>query len=157
MSSVNKLYAQNASRRLVVTQGEQGAYFYNMMDIDRWYEANQSKVTKIGSMYLINGTDNGSSFIDVLLGNSGASPLNHTNSRISERKSVKDMGKELYIGTSAEPRLLVLRQVQSYSSSATSRAGDGTNPNYNGYVVVENNCNDLQHNNGRFTVRVARI
>ena len=157
MSSVGKFYAQNITRRFAVTQEQQGAYFFSQMDLDNWYENNQPKVNKLGSLYLIDGTTSGSTFRDVVLGNNGASELEHTNTNIRDRKSIKDMGKEIYIGTTAEPRLLVLRLVQKYSSSSTSLAGNGLNPDYTGYVVVENNCLDLQGNSGRFTVRVARI
>lgn len=159
MSSVLSSFAQPVTRSFVVTpntgNNESGVYFYSTSDINNWYSANSSVIKKSGSVYIINGTASGTTFLDVLLGNGGASSLNHTLNNIDERKTIKDMGKDVIIGTGAEPRLLVLRRVQKYSN--TEYASSPTDPAYTGYVVVENNAEDLQGNTGRFTVRVARI
>jgi len=155
MPGILKSYAQNASRSLVVTQEQQGAYFFSDADIATWVSSNGSKVNQIGSLYLVDGTASGSTFEDVVLGNHGANELEHSNYNISDRKAIKDLGKEIFIGTTAEPRLLVLRRVQRYVSSVN--ANGTTNSNDVGYVVVENNAANLQGNVGRFTVRVARV
>jgi hypothetical protein len=159
MSSLRREFAQRLTRNFVVTQdagnSEQGAYFYSDNDIDFWYAANSANIEKIGSLYLINGTTSGTTFIDVLEGNNGATEIQHSNNNIDERKTIKDMGKEVIIGTSGEPRLLVLRRVQQYSPYLCSNSVASSD--YNGYVVVENNAENLQGNTGRFTVRVARI
>ena len=157
MSSVGKSFAQPLTRNFAVTQGEWGAYFFSQLDVNNWLNANASRVTVLGSLVLIDGTTAGNTFKDVVLGDNGATELDHSNDRIEDRKTIKDMGKELLIGTTANPRTLVLRQVQRYSASTRSPNGDGLNPNYNGYVVVENNSSELQQNTGRFTIRVARI
>ena len=157
MSSVGRSFAQPLTRNFAMTQGQQGAYFYSQRDVNNWLAANASVVNVLGSLVLIDGTSAGTTLTDVVLGNGSATELNHTNDIINDRKTIKDMGKELLIGTSANPRTLVLRQVQHYSASAKSPNGDGLNPNYNGYVVVENNSSELQGNSGRFTVRVARV
>lgn len=157
MSSVGRSFAQPVTRNLAVTQGEWGAYFYSQRDVNDWLAANASVVNVMGSLVLIDGTSAGTTLTDVVLGNGSATELNHSNDRIEDRKTIKDMGKDLLIGTSANPRTLVLRQVQRYSASAKSPNGDGLNPNYNGYVVVENNSSELGGNGGRFTVRVARL
>jgi Ca2+-binding RTX toxin-like protein len=151
MSSVQSFFAQPKTRCLAVTQGEWGAYFYAQSDIDAWYAANESKITKTGDLYVIPGTAEGSTFLDVLLGNNGATALDHTLPRIEERKTIVDFGKQVIIGNAANSRLLVLRLVQQYSDAAVS-GGAAV-----GYVVVENNVDDLQGNNGRFTLRVARV
>jgi len=161
MSSVRRGIIQNLTRTFVVTQdasqGEQGAYFYPDDAVDVWYAANAAKITKIGNVYIVPSTVSANAFISVVNGNDGNTRLGggSTLNTISERKSLKDFGTEVIIGNLAEPRLLVLRRIQEYASSTNgSRSGD---PALTGYIVTENNCEDLQGNTGRFTVRVARI
>jgi hypothetical protein len=153
MPSVGTVYAQRPSKKFAVTQ-DQGAYFFSDADVSSWLSANSSKIEQIGSLILINGTTSGSTFRDVLTGTGGAVELEYNNSRLDERKTITDMGKELCIGTTAQPRLLVLRRVQRYLMSASAGSN---NPNDLGYVVSENNADDLNQNWGRFTVRVARV
>jgi hypothetical protein len=133
--------------------GAEGAAFYGQADIDTWYAANASKINKLGSLYIINGTAPGSTFVDVLTGQNGATRLeyNLSPSRIEDRKSLTDMGKEIIIGNYINSRILVLRRVQLYVDSTL---GGG---NVTGYVVSENNADDLQGNLGRFVVKVARV
>ena len=161
MSSIHRDFAQNLTRTFVVTQnsnnGEQGAYFYPDNAVDVWYAANAAKITKIGSVYIIPSAASGSTFISVVDGNDGNTRLGGDGNldTIPDRKSLKDFGTEVIIGNLAEPRLLVLRRIQWYGSSENGgRSGD---PTYTGYIVTENNCDDLQGNTGRFTVRVARV
>jgi len=159
MSSVRRGIVQNLTRTFVVTQNsannEQGAHIYHQSDIDAWLAANGSKIVQTGSVFIIPGTASGSTFIDVVTGQNGATELDHSGSYYDERKSLKDLGKEIVIGNRAEPRLLVLRLVQSYALSANGgRSGD---PDYTGYTPVENNCEDLNSTRGRFLVRIARI
>jgi len=155
MTSIASQFAQPVTRNFVMTNEGNGAYLYSQDDIDTWYAANASKVQKLGkTRYLITGTTSGSTFVDVLLGNNGATELEHSLPNISERKTMKDMGKEILFGDADDSRLLVLRKVQSYSPAAE---GGPTNTNYTGYVVVENNAEDLGGNAGRFVVKVARI
>lgn len=157
MPGILKSYSQNVTRTFAVTQEQQGAYFYSVADIDNWVAANASKVDRVsGSLIVVPGTASGSNFLDVVLGNNGNVELggSGTMPRFTERKSLKDMGKEIVIGSATESRLLVLRLVQNGGNAAT---GSDVSGNSNGYVVVENNCADLQANSGRFTVRVARL
>ena len=159
MSSISRSFSQPLTRNYVNTQdttnGEVGPYFFSQADLDTWYAANKTKIVKVGDVYLVSGTASGSTLTDVLFGNSGATELNHSLSNINSRKTMKDMGKEAIIGTSAQPRLLVLRKVQKYTDY--TNANGATDPDYTGYVVVENNAEDIQSNNGRFMVRVARV
>lgn len=155
MSSFGKSYAQNVLRSFVVTQEQWGAYYFTQSDIDTWYEANELKINKIGDVYIIPGGESGSTFIDVLEGNNGATAFGRQNTpRITARKTIKDMGREVIIGNSIVTRLLVLRRVQKYTNSTD---GGSLNPEDTVYVIVENNAEDLANNSGRFTVRVARI
>lgn len=155
MTSVLSQFSQPVTRNFVMTNEGNGAYFYSEADINTWYAANASKVQKLGSTrYLITGTTSGSSFADVLLGNGGATELEHSLPNITDRKTIKDMGKEILFGDADDSRLLVLRKVQSYSPAAE---GGPTDANYTGYVVVENNAENLGGNSGRFVVKVARI
>ena len=154
MTSVVSQFSQPVTRNFVMINEGNGAYLYSEADINTWYAANASKVQKLGSTrYLITGTTSGSTFVDVLLGN-GATELEHTLPNITDRKTIKDMGKDILFGDADDSRLLVLRKVQSYSPAAE---GGPTNANYTGYVVVENNAEDLGGNAGRFVVKVARI
>lgn len=158
MTSVRTAFSQNLTRSFVVTQdannGEQGAYFYSDSDVDTWYAANEGKIVKSGSIYIIPGTASGYTFYDVLTGNNGATQLQHSLSTLDQRKTLRDMGKDIIIGNSIESRLFVLRRVQKYIPNAS---GGATDPDYTGYVVVENNAEDLFGDTGRYTVRVARI
>ena len=127
-------------------------------DVDTWYEANSANIRKIGNTYLIDGTAPGTTVADVLTGANGATQLDHLDDNyfnINQRKTITDIGKEIVIGTSQEPRLLVLRKVIAYVKS--SQAPGSTNSNDIGYVVTENNTKDFGDNSGRFTVRVARV
>lgn len=157
MPSVGTSIAQKRGHSYAVTQENQGAYFFADADFDTWYAANSAFITKLGSgLYIVPGTTNGTNtLVDVLLGNGAdTTELQHTNNNISDRKTILDMGKEIIMGNSTDSRLVVFRRVQRYNPSATpgsAAAGD------NGYVVTENNCEDLQGNAGRFTVRVARV
>jgi hypothetical protein len=149
MASVLRGFSQPLTRNFVLTQdtnnGEAGAYFFTQGDINSWAADNAQDVTQLGSIYVIPA----SRFVSV------TQNLDHSNSNIDDRKTLKDMGKEIIIGTPGQPRLLVLRKVQSYTDSAN--ANGATDSEYNGYVVVENNAEDLGPNIGRFTVRVARV
>jgi len=155
MPGILKHYAQNVTRSYAVTQEQQGAYFYADKDLATWVSANSPNVNQIGSLYLVDGTTAGTRFLDVVLGDNGATELEHSNYNVRDRKALKDMGKEIFIGTSAEPRLLVLRRVQRPVDVST--ANGSFNANDVGYVVVENNASGLGENAGRFTVRVARV
>ena len=165
MSSVRRSLAQNLTRTFVVTQNKKtdknGAYFFPDTAVDVWYAANAAKITKIGNVYIIPSSATADAFVSVVngddsntrLGGSGGDDVVTT---IDERKSLKDFGTEVVIGNLAEPRLLVLRRIQQYASSTNGgRSGD---PSLTGYVVTENNTEELASNNwGRFTVRVARV
>ena len=158
--SLRREFSQNPLRSFVVTQdssnNENGAYFFAESDVDTWYAANKSKITKLGkTLYVILGSTAGSTFADVVNGDNGATKLLHSLTIINDRKTIKDLGKEIIIGNNIVTRLFVLRRVQRYIASAD---GGSLNPDDTGYVVVENNCDELASNNwGGFTVRVARI
>lgn len=147
MPGILKHYAQNLTRSLAVSNLD--AVFFSDRDLATWVSANSPNVSKIGSLYLVNGI----SVDDVLNGNNGATALLPTNGLIRERKNLKDLGKEVYIGTSGEVRVLVLRRVQRYVD--TSSNNGSSNLNDVGYVVVENNATNLSGDD--FHVRVARV
>jgi hypothetical protein len=162
MSSVLASFAQRLTRSFVITQdanqGENGAYLFPDDAVDVWYTANAANIKKVGSVYTIAGTGN-NNFVGVVDGEGSNARLGGSNpvrvTLVSDRKNLRDMGKEVIIGTPAEPRLLVLRRIQRYTDAAN--ANSATDPTYTGYVVIENNAEDLGGNAGRFTVRVARI
>ena len=159
MSSIRRGIVQNLTRTLTVTQNNNvdnnGAYFFADDAVDVWYAANSAKITKIGNIYIIPSTVTANAFVSVVDGQDGNTRLGGSVGTISDRKSLKDFGTEVIIGTPAEPRLLVLRRVQEYALSTNGgRTGDAAKT---GYIVTENNCEDLAGNSGRFTVRVARV
>lgn len=157
MSSIHSYTAQPKTRKFVVANpADNGARFFSQSDFDTWVSANSGKIIQTGSMYIIPGTAAGSTFNDVLRGNSGATELNHSLPDITEAKTLTDMGRTIVIGTPAQSELLVFRLIQRPSPSA---AANGTSDaDYNGYVVVENNSEDLNNLNfHRFSVRVARV
>lgn len=157
MSSVQSHIAQPKTRKFVVTQdsnqGEGGAKVFSRSDIDAWYAANTSNVTKVSeSMYIVTYSGN---INDILYAGNGPSGLNYSTT-FSDRKTLTDMGATVYIGNTAQSELLVLRLVQAYAPAADGNSVASTD--YNGYVVVENNTEELAPNNaGRFCVNVARV
>lgn len=155
MSSVVRGYSQVLTRKFAMNNEGNGAYLYTDADVDTWYAANSPNIRKIGNTYLIDGTASGKTVADVLTGSNGATELNHSNPNINQRKTMTDVGKEIVIGTSKEPRLLVLRKVIAYVNS--SQAPGSTNSNDIGYVVTENNATDFGSNAGRFVVKVCRV
>lgn len=154
MSSVLASLRQPLTRSFVVTQDAGnwvGSYFYSESDFTTWLAANGIKIKTLGSLYIIPGTASGSTFVDVLTGSNGATELEHTNPDLNERKTLRDLGEQIIIGNGIDSRLLVFRRVAQYFDSTQGQ------DSVVGYVVVENNADDLQGNTGRFTVRVARI
>jgi hypothetical protein len=157
MPGILKSFAQNVTRTFAVTQDSEGAYFYSVADIDNWVAANASKVDRVsGSLIVVPGTASGSTFLDVVLGEYGNVELGGSGvmPRFTERKSLKDMGREIVIGSATESRLLVLRLVQN---GGTAAGGSDVSGLSTAYVVVENNCEDLEKTSGKFAVRVARL
>jgi len=160
MSSVESRFSQPLTRNFVVTQGpndNHGVYVIPKSSIDVWYEANKAYIAKVGSVYTIPGTASGSTFVDVVNGENGRSRLGDADVYTYDgRKTLKDMGVEVIIGDTDESRRLVLRKIQVFAP--VSADGGPTDTNYTGYVVVENDVDELAPSDwGRFTVRVARV
>lgn len=145
MPSVGTFRAQPVTRTFAITQGpnSNGVYYFNKAAIDTWYDNNSDNVTKVSEgLYVVSNDANFGSVV-------GNLSLTGT---YDGRKTLIDFGKEVIIGNETNSRLLVLRRVQFWADAA--KGGDG----FEGYVVVENNTNDLAPNDwGRFTVRVARV
>ena len=154
MSSVLRYTSQPVTRKFVNTQnildGEDGPRLFTQANIDAWLLANGSKITNLGDLLIIPGTAAGSTFLDVLRGDNGATALGYTG-EYDSRKALTDMGKQITIGDAADSELLVLRLVKTPSNSQTGQDFIVA------YVVVENNAQDLDTNGGRFMVRVARV
>ena len=154
MSSVQTHISQPKTRKFVNTQnypnGEEGPYLYPQANVNAWIQANGSKIVNHGDLLIIPGTTSGSTFIDVVRGNNGATGLANSGS-YNSRKTLTDMGKQITIGDSTESELLVLRLVMTPSNSQTDLGSTVA------YIVVENNASDLDNNGGPFQVRAARI
>jgi hypothetical protein len=150
MPGILKHYAQNLTRSFAVTT--LNTVFFSDSDLATWVSANSSNVQQIGSVYIVDSAS-GKTVVDVILGNGSATELIPTNGLITDRKNLKDLGKEVFIGSNIDSRVLVLRRVQRYVD--TSSGNGSSNSNDVGYVVVENNASNLSGNN--FRVSVARV
>jgi hypothetical protein len=159
MTSIAAKYSQRLTRGFALNgQGPSGSNYaaaFKLSDFETWYDANASKIKKVGSVYIIDGVYPGSTFLDVLLGNNGATYLDHTLDQITSKKTLRDLGSEIHIGTSAETNLLVFRRIQ-LAGLASNNGGSGDSE-MSGYVVIECNASDLSTNNARFRVAVARV
>lgn len=155
MTSLQTHIAQPITRKFVNTQnftdGEDGPTIYTKTDVDSWIAANAAKIRNLGGLLIIPGTSSGSTFVDVLKGNSGATELTSSYGTYNSRKALTDMGKQITIGSAADSDLLVLRLIKTPSNSQTGQSY------IVGYIVEENNSADLDNNGGPFQVRVARV
>ena len=153
MSSVSRAYAQiSNTRNYVVTDNDRGSSdLYTKADFDTWYRLNAEAVTKLGSAYLVN---NSMDFVNVLTSSTGLKHATYNSGYDGfleyylNSLTLKDMGKEITIGTIEQPRLLVFRLVKCPPNSL-SAYGDGPL----GYAVLENNTNSLDD---KFSVGIAR-
>ena len=122
-------------------------------DFDNWVAANSGLIEKVGDVYSIRGTTSGTTFSDVLRGNSGATVLGYSSSLDTSGdnyyESIQNLGKEIRVGNGVESNLLVFRLVAGPGPSTT----EGVNPGRVGYIVVENNATDMTR--PRFRVQVA--
>ncbi len=148
MPSIGTYKAQPITRTFAVTQEQQGAYYFTQSAIDSWYESNSADLTKIGSLYIVNSavTSTFQNILDTLGPGAPDTP------RFTERKTLVDLGGEVIIGNPINSRMVVLRRVMQYGTIEYGGLGGIV-----GYIVMENNCDDLAGNAGRFTVRVARL
>ena len=154
--SLPRQYAQRLTRRFALV--DTWAATFAQSDFDAWFAANPGKIRKDGSLYTIAGNAPGSNFLDVVVGDNGATALDHNSSlNHADRKTIKDFGKEIRIGNAAESDMLVFRLVQ-FSGPAASNGVPGDVSVFTAYVVVESNASDLiSSNNGRYRIAVARV
>ncbi len=150
MPSVLAYKAQPVTRSYINTQsgndGEAGPWTFTQANVDTWLANNAGSLTAVGSLITIPNAD----FVSVLYTGPNSLPTSGT---YNQRKALMDMGKEYVIGNETNSRIVVLRLVM-FPGSATYGALGGQAK----YVVVENNSIELAPgDNGRFSVRVARI
>jgi len=118
---------------------------YLQSDFDTWYENNSDNITKIGSIYIVSGNNDNDKINTIRnLDHTLGSNYLHDN---CEGRSLADMGKDIFIGTSVDSRLITLRLVRIPQSNSL-------NAGFPGYVVVSNNIIDLTL--PRFYVAVSR-
>ncbi len=158
MSSVSASFKQTLTRSFVnnTANGESGIRVFLESDFTAWVAANPGLINTIGSLYIIPGTAPGTTFVDVITGESSppyasATALGYSGGTLTQQKTLRDLGTEIVIGNGIDSRLLVFRRVAAYFTSTEGQ--DATV----GYVPIENNCEDLGPSYGRFTVRVARV
>ena len=149
MPSVGTVIAQPKTRKLVNTQNyghsdEQGPHFFLQSDIDSWYADYSDQVTKVSAtVYIVKDAND---FYSV----AGDIP---NQGNINNRRTYTDMGKTLYIGTPANPDLVVMQLVQIPGLTDNSGLSGAV-----GFMVVENNCLDTPSGDwGRLVPRVARV
>ena len=146
MTSVNSQFAQRLTKNLIVTNSL--GNFFNDSDLSLLVQDNKPYVTKLGSSYIVKASEV-VSILNNFAATGGALP--------AANATLKDMGKEIRIGTPTEASLVVLRLVQV----AGPVENNGTPNNYDtdgtGYVVVENNVDNTEVNNLSFEVCVARV
>ena len=149
-------YAKRLTRSFVATQTTTGMELFLTSDFQTWFSANQENVTQIGTKYIVNPTNTKSFSVIV-------DPLMPSGATIPTQHSLKDLGREIRIGTVKEPSLIVFRLVQIPGLSSNN----GTPDNYNnasntiysgttGYVVIANNASDTSSFNDMY-VYVSRV
>jgi len=141
--SVSRNFSQRLTKNFTVT-GE--ARLFLEQDFNDWVEANSENVSRIGSTFIVTGAV----VTDVLRGVNGFTVLEHSGNSIYDGKSLNDLGKELRVGSPTQSEYVLFRKVQISGKIAVE--GGGANV---GYVVIDNNCNDLTR--PRFEVHVARV
>lgn len=144
MSSVTRYIAQRKTRKFVVTQEQQGAYYFTQEMVDQWLLDNASDLYETGKVVIITGN-----FADVM---DNLGPGAPDTPRFDYRKTLTDLGVEYVIGNTVNSQIITLRLVQGIAPASQGGLGGGV-----GYVVTENNSTDTPTDVGRFTVRVARI
>ncbi len=154
MPSIGTYKAQPVTAKFVNTQnfpgGEEGPYLYPQTNVDAWIAANSSVITNLGGLLIIPGTTPGTTIVDVLKGNNGATGL-VSSGNFNSRKTMTDMGKTIVVGDAVDSELLVLRLIKTPSNSQTGEEYIVA------YIIEENNMKDLDNNGGPFQVRAARI
>ena len=114
-------------------------------DFAAWAAANPDNIQVIGSLYTVVNA----SVSDVLRGVGSFTQLNHSGSGIAIGKTVNDMGKTIRVGSTSQSEYVVFRRIQVPGVLA-DEGGNGAV----GYVVTDNNCDDLTR--PRFQAFVAR-
>jgi hypothetical protein len=155
MTSISAQYAQRPSRSFVVNSAP-GFGLYLQSDVDAWQTANSSYVKKLGTTYVVKPTVTKTFHLilyDVANPGNALDPTGAPN--LSLNQTLKDLGKEIRIGTASETSLLVLRLVQFPGPSTSNGIPDNFDNGGTGYIVVENNATDLSDD--EFQVYVSRV
>jgi hypothetical protein len=153
--SIERKIAQRITRRFALI--DDAVATFSESDFNDWFMANAGRIRKDGNLYTIAGTAAGRNFLDVVQGNNGATSLNHNSGlNQSNKKTIKDFGKEIRIGNGAESDMLVFRRVQFSGETANNGVPDDIA--LTSYIVVENNSIELIGNQySRFRIAVARL
>ena len=149
MSSVSRQFSQRASKNLLTMYTpvySSAIPFFLESDFNDWVEANSQYVTRVGNVITVTGVP----VTDVLRGTGSYSILEHNGNNIYVGKTVNNMGKTIYIGSSTESEYLVFTRVQVPGTLANEGHAGAV-----GYVVTDNNCSDLTR--PRFQVCVTSV
>ena len=150
MSSVGRQFSQRISKNFITIYTNvypNSIPFFLESDFNDWVAENSQYVSRVGNVITVRGA----LVTDVLRGENGPyDVLAHSGANINVGKTVNNMGKTIFIGSSTESEFLVFTRVQVPGTiSNEGRAGAV------GYVVTDNNCSDLTR--PRFQVCVASL
>jgi len=148
MTSVNSQFAQRLTKNLIVNSVADSPKFFTSSDLSDLVADNKPNVTKLGSSYIVKA-----SVIETVLTNFQANGASFP----AINATLKDMGKEVRIGTPTEASLVVLRLVQVAGPVDNNGTPDDYDADGTAYVVVENNVDDPAVTNTDLQVRVARV
>ena len=124
-----------------------GIPFFLDSDFNDWVAANSDYVTRVGSVFTVTGA----TVTNVLRGEGGPyTVLEHSGNDINIGKSLNNMGNKILIGSSTESEYIVFTRVQVPGVISNEGKGGAV-----GYVVTDNNCDDLTR--PRFQVGVCGV
>lgn len=136
-------YAKPLTKTLVATEDFE---LLEPEDIEEWALEQDDNVQKLGDSYIVTPRGH-TSFWDVV-----EELQDDVDGKcVKEHASLRDLGKEVRIGTQNEAALIVFRLVELQGKSRD--LGNNVKGRYTGYVCVE----VLPRDNGHFKVKVARV
>lgn len=147
MTSVNLRIAQPLTKHFVVDEPDTSPKFYTNADLSVLVTDNTPNVTKLGSSYIVKESE-AATVLDAFAA---------TGHSLSNHRTLKDMGKEVRIGTTTEASLVVLRLVQAPGPVANNGTPNNYDTDGTAYVVVENKVDDPAVTNTNLNVYVSRV
>ena len=145
MTSIGSRYAKRLSRALQTHTSITSLILTS--DLATWLSSN-SEITQLGNAYIVSPSSEFADIAYTLI--NGA-----TGSSVDANITLRDLGKEVYLGISKETPLIILRLVQLPGKVINNGTPDKFDGVDTGYVVVANNTNDPSASD--FKVHVSRV